>query len=320
MRCRCIFALCALTLASAGPAAAGSFTAITYNVAGLPASFGGEGEANNIFVSPLLNGYDLVLIQEDFFFHEDLTSQIDYPYVTPKDTSGVSGAGDGLIRMSEHPFADHERTTWVACFGFTTNASDCLTPKGFSFARHELEPGVFLDVYNLHAEAGGAPEDLAARVAGMRQLIDTVSVVSAGNAVLLGGDWNARYTEAGELLFDAVDELGLSDPWVELTRGGVFPEVGPRVDDCVLDGLSGGDCEIIDKFLYRSSAELTLTPTSYDVPFLEFSDAQGVPLSDHDPIVVSFDFVAVPEPAAGWLGLTGLTGLLGLAGLTARRR
>lgn len=313
-RSRFSLVLLLLTWFAASPATAGSFRAMTYNVAGLPAAFGGEGEVNNIFVSPLLNAFDLVLIQEDFFFHDDLTSQIDYPHVTPKDTRGVTGSGDGLIRMSEHPFADHERITWVACFGTLTNASDCLTPKGFSFARHELEPGVFLDVYNLHAEAGGAAEDVAARVAGMRQLVDFVELNSAGNAVLLGGDWNARYTEAEEVLFEVVDDLGLSDPWVELTRGGLFPEIGPRLDDCLVDGLSGGDCEIIDKFLYRSSAALTLTPTSYDVPFLEFSDAQGVPLSDHDPIVVGFDFVAVPEPAVGWLLAAGL------AGLAARRR
>jgi hypothetical protein len=308
----CILAAAALSLACAGPARAGSFSAITYNVAGLPTSFGGEGELNNVHVSPLLNGYDLVLIQEDFFFHEDLTSAIDYPFVTPKDTSGVTGSGDGLIRMAEHPFDAFQRITWVACFGTLTNASDCLTPKGFSVARHELEPGVFLDVYNLHAEAGGAPEDVAARQAGLRQLVDFAEVFSAGNAVLMGGDWNSRYTDEGDIMQEVVADLSLHDAWVELVRGGVFPERGPRVDDCLLDGRAGPDCEIIDKFLYRGSASLALTPLGYAVPVEAFSDEMGVPLSDHDPVIVTFGFQAVPEPSPALLALAALLARLGL--------
>jgi endonuclease/exonuclease/phosphatase family metal-dependent hydrolase len=303
-------ALAAALLLLAAPARAGSFTVLTYNVAGLPASFGGEGEANNVLVSPRLNGYDLVLLQEDFFFHEDLTHAIDYPYVSEKSTTGPAGSGDGLLRLSESSFTDFVRVPWVACFGTISNASDCRTPKGFSFARHELEPGVFLDVYNFHAEAGGAAEDQAARLAGLRQMVDFAEVTSAGNAVLMMGDINSRYTEVGEILHEVVADLGLSDVWVELQRGGVFPTEGPRLEDC-LDPAAGG-CERIDKILYRSNAALTLTPTAYAVPDGEFQDDAGVDLSDHKPVFARFDFTAVPEPGSAALAL--------LAGLEAARR
>lgn len=295
-------ALAAALLLLASPARAGSLRALTYNVAGLPASFGGEGEANNVLVSPLLNGYDLVLLQEDFFFHDDLTHAVDYPYVSEKDNSGPAGSGDGLLRLSESPFSDFERVPWVACYGTITNASDCLTPKGFSFARHELEPGVFLDVYDLHAEAGGALEDQVARVAGLRQLVDYAEVASAGNAVLMMGDWNSRYNEVGEILPEVVADLGLADVWVELRRGGVFPVEGaPRLEDCA--DPASGDCERIDKVFYRSSAALTLAPTGYAVPDDVFQDENGVDLSDHKPVFASFDFTAVPEPGLAALAL-----------------
>lgn len=280
---------------AAAPARAGSFTALTYNVAGLPAAFGGEGEINNVFVSPLLNGYDLVVVQEDFFFHADLTHAIDYPHVSEKDTSGAAGSGDGLLRMSQHPFSDFQRVTWVACFGFLTNDSDCLTPKGFSAARHELEPGVFLDVYNLHAEAGGDEGDLEARRAGLRQLVDFAEVYSAGNAVLILGDWNSRYTRAGDILPEVIADLALGDVWVELARGGVFPAVGPALQDCA--DPAGGGCERVDKVLYRSSAALALMPLLYEVPHDEFLDAAGLPLSDHEPVRVGFAYERVPEPS-----------------------
>jgi endonuclease/exonuclease/phosphatase family metal-dependent hydrolase len=295
----------AALLATGAPARAGSFTVLTYNVAGLPASFGGEGEVNNVLVSPLLNGFDLVVIQEDFFFHDDLTHAIDYPYVSEKSVTGAAGSGDGLLRLSQSPFSDFVRVPWDACFGTLTNASDCLTPKGFSVARHELEPGVFLDVYNHHAEAGGDLEDQAARLIGLRQMVDFAEVYSAGNAMLLMGDINSRYNEVGEILHEVVADLTLSDVWIELTRGGVFPVEGaPRLEDCA--DPAGGDCERIDKVFYRSSDALLLTPTSYAVPDEEFQDDAGIPLSDHLPVVASFDYQAVPEPAVWMLAAVGL--------------
>ena len=45
----------------------GSFTALSYNVAGLPEPLSGsEPSTNSPLISPLLNDYDLVLLQEDW--------------------------------------------------------------------------------------------------------------------------------------------------------------------------------------------------------------------------------------------------------------
>lgn len=45
----------------------GSFKALTYNVAGLPAPISGsEPATNSPLISPKLNDYDLVLLQEDW--------------------------------------------------------------------------------------------------------------------------------------------------------------------------------------------------------------------------------------------------------------
>jgi hypothetical protein len=309
----------ALLLPPAAAARAGTLTALSYNVAGLPTSFGGEGEVNNVFVSPLLNGYDLVAVQEDFFFHDDLTHAVDYPYVSEKDTSGIAGSGDGLLRLSESPFTDFERVPWVACFGTLTNASDCLTPKGFSAARHELEPGVFLDVYNLHAEAGGEAEDLDARRQGLRQLVDFAEVYSAGNAVLILGDTNSRWTRDGDILPEVISDLALTDVWVELERGGVAPGLGPSLQEC--DDPTAADCERVDKVFYRGSAALGLTALSYEVPEDAFVDADGLPLSDHEPVVVSFAY-RVPEAGRALLAGLAALSLAGTrrAGLSAARR
>lgn len=34
------------------------------------------------------------------------------------------------------------------------SGADCLTPKGFTFMRAQVSEGVWVDLYNLHADAG----------------------------------------------------------------------------------------------------------------------------------------------------------------------
>lgn len=310
--------LAALLWLALPAAAAPSFSVLTYNVAGLPNGLSSSTpEVNNALISPRLNPFDLVLVQEDFGFHEDLISQLTHPDLSIKDDSDRPpanfGIGDGLNRFSRSPFTEHRRETWLDCFGLLTNASDCLAPKGFSMARHQWAPGQSVDVYNFHAEAGGADEDKAARASNLRQLASAIEAWSADRAVLLLGDSNSRYTRDGDILPELLEATGLKDVWVELVRGGAAPEVGPRVNQCVLDGLSGPDCEVIDRVFWRSSNSLRLTPLSYEVLDADFLDADGVPLSDHDPVLVVFELEALPAPGSLLLGALSLV-VLGLRG------
>jgi hypothetical protein len=311
-----------LALASPLPAAAGTFSVLTYNVAGLPEGLSGSHPvANHPQISPLLNAYDLVEVQEDFAYHDLLVADLTHPHQSIKDTNpGPWGEqlgyafGDGLNTFSRLAFADFTRVTWNECFGLVSNASDCLTPKGFSFQRHELAPGAFLDVYNWHADAGGDPEDQAARRSNTRQLYDFIAANSAGNAVLVLGDTNSRYTRDGDVLPEMLAAVGLTDVWVELERGGALPSLGSSLTAGCAADPSGGDCERVDKILYRSSATLALEALDHEVLAELFSDTAGEPLSDHDPVYALFRYTVVPEPGSAALLVTGL------AALTRRRQ
>ena len=63
---------------------------------------------------------------------------------------------------------------WDGCFGgFDTSdggAADCISQKGFSVAVTEPAPGVFIDVYDLHGEAGRTTTDLELQAADYVQL------------------------------------------------------------------------------------------------------------------------------------------------------
>jgi len=336
-RCKAgALALLAVLVAAAGSARAVPVSVLTYNVAGLPLGLSGSNpEVNSALISPLLNPFDLVVVQEDFGFHEDLTSQLTHPHQSLKDAGFGSGAaelaadlgvapedlldparlGDGLNRFSRSPFEGHTRVTWSACAGILSNGSDCLAPKGFSFARHELAPGAFVDVYNLHADADGDEIDLAARRSNLRQLADFIDVHSQDRAVLLLGDTNSRYTREGDILPELLATTGLTDVWVELERDGQPPLPGdPALQDACDSNPASGDCEVVDKIFFRSGGGVELTPQSYLVP-PEFVDPDGVDLSDHLPIGTLFDVTAVPEPGAALLAPLGLAGLA----LRARR-
>ena len=53
-----------------------TFSVLSLNVAGLPAILSSSDPAENtVQMSPLLNNYDIVSVQEDFAYHDDLISQ-----------------------------------------------------------------------------------------------------------------------------------------------------------------------------------------------------------------------------------------------------
>jgi endonuclease/exonuclease/phosphatase (EEP) superfamily protein YafD len=278
--------LTGLTATSATPAAAadsGSFDVLTYNIAGLPLGLGdSEPETNTPLIGQRLGPYDIVNVQEDFNYHASLYANDKHPYRTA--TSGGAAFGDGLNTLSDHPFEDFQRVKWKNCTG-----TNCLTPKGFSLARVRIAEGVFVDLYNVHTNADSTDDALAARRANVEQLSDFIQANSAGNAVIVMGDTNTRYTRTGDNIRTLLSENGLTDAWVKLVKGGTPPAQGS--DALVCDQAApANDCEVVDKVLYRGGKLLTLTATRYANDWKAFLRSDGKHLSDHFPHAVDFSY------------------------------
>jgi len=271
----------------------GRLSVLSYNVAGLPLGLSGSRPARNSrLISPLLNEADLVLVQEDFGYHDALVSQATHPYRSPKDRQRsplLLPLGSGLQRLSRLGFEDLQHIRWQTCAGTFGGGSDCLAPKGFSVARHELPAGHVIDVYNLHADAKDEAPDKAARRAQLRQLARFINAYSRDRAVLVVGDTNSRYTRRGDILPELLRQERLHDVWLQLERSGELPKTGHKLDGCRLDP-SEGSCERVDKILFRSGGGVSLKPLAYRVESRRFSTATGQPLSDHEPVFALFSY------------------------------
>lgn len=298
-------ALLVATTVTAAPA--NDVAVMTYNVRGLPPfpPFVEDRTAEIAAIAPLLEDFhnpggtvdgidSVVLLQELFYqpYYDTITDPmtVSYANVTEKDTGGATGIGDGLNMLADYPFTGFTRVQWDSCFGTGgLNGSDCDTNKGFSVARFELDTGLYVDVYNLHADAGQDEDSRAARRDNVGQLSDYINANSpAGTAVIIVGDTNSHYTRSpNDNIETLLSSTGVTDVWVELVNGGMVPGPGPDIESGCDTDPSGSDCELIDKVFYRSGTGVTLTPLSYAALKDEFSDGGG-DLSDHIPVAVTF--------------------------------
>ncbi|MEV7978788.1 jacalin-like lectin [Streptomyces sp. NPDC086519] len=284
------------TATPAAAAASGTFSVLTYNVAGLPEGLSSASTPRDTSTTEIgrrIAPYDIVNVQEDFNYHAYLYSTDTHPYRTA--TSGGAGIGSGLNTVSDYAWDgdDFQRVGWNSC---QVDSGDCLTPKGFTFMRERLAEGVYVDFYNLHTNAGTNDGDEASRADNLSQLTDFISTHSAGNAVVVMGDTNTRYTRTADTIAEFAANNGLTDAWVQLIRGGSAPAKGSDALVCDQSGATvPNTCEVVDKVLYRSSKLVSLNATSYNNEHAKFLTDAGLMLSDHDPITVGFSWSENPN-------------------------
>ncbi|CDR45717.1 CYFA0S19e02190g1_1 [Cyberlindnera fabianii] len=271
----------------------GGFNVLTFNVAGLPEILQNNDEpldkttaTTNIgkIFSELKDDLDIIHVQEDFNYHATLYKYDNHPYRTA--TSGGVPFGSGLNTLSNYDWINFERVKWSTC----SDASefDCLTPKGFTHMKIKLETGVYINFINLHADAGTEPGDESARNSNLQQIADWIDSSAYGEAVIIFGDTNCRYTRTDDNIAVFTTQNSMKDAWVELEMGGVAPSKG---DDALLCGLPSTSlkCEIVDKVFYRSSKAIELIATQFDYVGDLFT-YEGNQLSDHNPILVNFTY------------------------------
>lgn len=229
-------------------------------------------------ISPLLNLYDVAFVQEDFSYHSALNSLAKHEFRSALMRSTLSLMHDGLSTFSSFPLSATRRQRWTQCNGFVDHACDCLADKGFSYTQLEVSPGLTIDAYNVHADAGDDPSDIETRRKNFAELELFILNRSRGQAVIVAGDTN----------------LSVMSPSADAATFDHFSKSTGLVDAC--RQVSCPDAEI-DRVLYRSSDSIELSATGWWKD-LRFVTSDGQELSDHPAIGVEMVWRDVRPPAA----------------------
>ena len=292
----------------------GSFRLLSYNVSGLPVEISqGHPDINLPVISPLLNGYDLVLTQEDYDwwkpdglasgldfvnYHGRLRASATHEYQSPQHPGpkavGLDPAdrpdqelGDGLGILADLPVAGDERVPWTDCFGgFNQDdggKADCLAMKGFQVAELTLPNHAVVHVYNINAESGTNARDQVLQAADFDQLAKHILANAKGEAVIVAGHTNLSLDGTEAASSDGED-------------GRIWKAFLDRTG--LTDACGAGACDdgtLLDRVLYRSGSGVELEATSHKLRTDRFVDVDGEDLSENPPVEVGFSW----RPATG---------------------
>lgn len=280
---------------------------LNYNVAGQPnvdyllGRGGFDVSAKQKYLGEVLNesDFDVVATQEDFSFHKNLISGMtSYQYKT-KSSGGVVG-GDGLNIMTKNqPIYNCTRITWDVCFGSIAEG-DTLAPKGMMFTVLDMGNGIFVDFYDLHADAFDGDGSALAREAQYKQLMAYIEKNSADRPVIITGDFNTslHIQNTGDngadeaAMYDVIyTEHGFKDAWIELVNEGDYQ----NFSKWYATGQSyWGHWDSVEKFYYRDGKDITVEPS--DFTYIDFRTADNsMSISDHNAAACTFTFTKTAD-------------------------
>ena len=310
------------TLTAWGQEGSEQFTLATLNVDGLPLKLlvfklnpDGPGDAGMARIGKYLvkKGYDLVMMQEDFNYHDVLTVWLEDDYKLDEWSGDLVVELFGerkidLLHLQNHRFecdglmaawkndlqvTPAARTPWKQNFGKFSHANDEMVTKGFRRYDVTLRSGERIVVYNMHMDAtltkdeeeGKGKMDHDARMAQLAQLKEDVLQQLDSRPIIITGDLNCLYgrDELKSAFIDAINESGrgtASDVWVELKRNGVYPT------ETVTEETAGE--ETYDKIIYiNPTMGTSIQPVDITID-REGYLYNGKPLGDHWPVAATF--------------------------------
>lgn len=320
-----------MPLATMTKAQTEEFTISTLNVDGLPTTLlfiplniGGPGEKWTPKISEYLasKAYDLVAVQENFSYHNELCSRLDGDYLHDAWSGPMTVDKLGSVDPERMPFdglnlfwrkdITGQRTDSVkwerSCGGLLDHCSDSLATKGFRRYELTLKGGAELVVYDLHADATSESDELTgkdlpdrqARYHEMVQLRSHILDRLDKRPVIVLGDFNCYYSRdtLKAQFIDYITNTGratVGDAMVQLELGGVFPDMKsteglPTMqDDYGRSIYVWTENEELDKIIYINPVGGDiLTPLEYGVDKAGYVRDDGSALGDHWPVMAKF--------------------------------
>lgn len=231
---------------------------------------------------------DIISIQEDFNYHKELSEELHNKYNWGTYSGGfypqkifssieftshfplLRFKADGTNILVKGNINEEEIVEWKKSFGYFSHENDLLTHKGFRFYNITIN-GINLDVYVIHMDADdevNVSKDVATRRSQFEQLTNYIKLKHTTSPIIIIGDANCcdKYEWDRENVENFVDDLNnISYLYAK--------EAVPN---------NYGD---YDKIFYinheNGKYELKLKECYFD----------SIELSDHHPLVATFDIV-----------------------------
>ena len=259
------------------------FSIMTYNVQARPVFDDSKHKFN--YISPLLNNYDICAIQECFKDHRRLWTAAEHPV---KLYHGVLKhsfkiVGSGLAMLGKLPLVESDGINFDA----QGDAQNWPASKGVLMGRFMAAHDMLLDVYTTHIAAGRHEESMKAKYLQGDDIIAFINRKSSPeNAVVLLGDFNMRPSRGPE------DREANKDNPKVIGFDRIKEALNFRDASDEINGPIGKE---IDRILFRPGKGCAMTALSWAYDALEFYDPEGVSLSDHKPVMVTFRLEKIAE-------------------------
>jgi endonuclease/exonuclease/phosphatase family metal-dependent hydrolase len=199
-------------------------------------------------ISPFLQNYDVVVLNEAFVFKSGLLSQTKYPYKAYLGKKSLGSLLDsGLIILSAHPIVKIEKEHFD-----TRRSWDKLASKGVIFCRIQLPDESEIDIYGTHMQAGHSDSEQASRERQAVQLGNFILRHSGEKErhVVLAGDMNMGPAKYSDLSHYSVH---YASPLDAKRRVGTYENL-KRVSN-LRDVVATGWEQDINRFLVRNIAD-----------------------------------------------------------------
>ncbi|MFO0949166.1 MAG: endonuclease/exonuclease/phosphatase family protein [Planctomycetota bacterium] len=234
-------------------------------------------------ISPLLNRFDVVLIQECFHGHALLWSRATFPnkvYFGRPAKNRVTNSGLSILTRLPMGEAEMEHFRSVGEF------QNRLASKGILLVRTSVA-GIPLDVYDTHMEAGHSQAAQRARLDQARHMVEFVAKHSpAGHAVIVMGDFNMGPRRAGKNWKEHTPcHYNSEEDFVHRTAAYQVMFDGLKAKDAS-DVLHGPTDDGIERLLFREGTLCKMEPLSCGFDGETFRRENGTSLSDGSPLIV----------------------------------
>lgn len=288
----------AMSAAAASVGDTGEFTAFCQNVAGLPdISFITGDEARDVVGNQLTiaayveaNAYDIFAVQEDFGYHNKLAGALpSYAYQTVAHGGVPVGDGTNIYTRGMKMY-NEKHIPWNTLYGLVNDGADEFSQKGITYCCIEVADGVFIDFYDIHADAYDGEGSRAARLDNYNQLRDLINARTVDRPVIITGDFNEYFFGSYHNLREIFCyDMGMKDSWIELYNGGNYNDCTAFEKEMNSQGIARwGNWDSVERFIYKDGGGISLECLEFD--YVKIANADGVMCSDHSGCAGKFRY------------------------------